>query len=433
MSNNGCWHTHRLKGIAEKLDDHRSAYERDCCRVIHSFPFRRLQGKLQIVSGNESDFHRNRLTHSIEVASIAQNILRSLRGRVNSIADTEACEFIKSQSHDIESLLFTIGLLHDIGHPPFGHSGEVALNYKMRNFGGFEGNAQTLRLITKISPLNLTKRTLLGVLKYPVKYSKFPKTENRAIEDKNNLIKQDDWLPPKCYYDEEEDIVNKVTSEFESGYDRDEFQQLNKNDKAQYKTFDCSIMDIADEISYSIHDLEDALFFKLINKEDIDTSNEIKSFMGESLVDDLFSNDHQKPKEAISQLVHKVMLEIQIKIMTNFSEPLLKYNVEFRDKTTSDFIKKLKDLVKDRMINSQHVKSIRQGGMRAIMQVFDVFVVRPKLMPKEEYQKYEIAQDEAQKMRVIADYISGMTDQFLFKMHRRLFGVNEQNTFDVIG
>src|SRR3990167_6653543 len=161
--------------------DHRDPFERDRTRVIHCAAFRRLQRKTQILGTDEGDFHRTRLTHSLEVASIGSSIVRSLR--------------INHQDNVLSSLLpnddliHVICLLHDIGHPPFGHGGEVALNYMMREQGGFEGNAQTLRLLTKIETsygeygLDLTRRALLGVLKYPVPWSSVVMTQLPEINE----------------------------------------------------------------------------------------------------------------------------------------------------------------------------------------------------------------------------------------------------------
>ncbi|RYB33883.1 dNTP triphosphohydrolase, partial [Legionella pneumophila] len=188
------WHTFRFELEIEKNLDHRTPFEKDKCKVVHSYSFRRLQGKIQIVSGKDSDFHRNRLTHSIEVASIAKSIFNNLLYRLQQDKKKNLEDkliFLNSQKNeDIDTLLDTIGLLHDIGHPPYGHGGEQALNYKMRNYGGFEGNAQTLRLINKVDSLNLTYRTLLGVLKYPATYSAlvnvktYPNLDQRISDQK---------------------------------------------------------------------------------------------------------------------------------------------------------------------------------------------------------------------------------------------------------
>jgi dGTPase len=148
----------------------RSEARRDYARVIHSPSFRRLQGKTQMLPGQESDFFRNRLTHSLEVAQIAESIAYRLNHEDNLFEiETRVCA--------------TAGLVHDLGHPPFGHNGERALDDKMREYGGFEGNAQTLRILSKLEKrgmiphrdtstsdervgLNLTYRTLASTLKY---------------------------------------------------------------------------------------------------------------------------------------------------------------------------------------------------------------------------------------------------------------------------
>ena len=136
--------THRRSGQTNQRGtmDHRDPYERDRTRVIHSPAFRRLQRKTQILGTDEGDFHRTRLTHSLEVASIGSSIVRNLR-----LNPTPA---VLANLLPQDDLINVICLLHDIGHPPFGHGGEVALNYMMRHHGGFEGNGQTLRLLTKI-------------------------------------------------------------------------------------------------------------------------------------------------------------------------------------------------------------------------------------------------------------------------------------------
>jgi len=157
--------THRRSGQSNQRGshDHRDPYERDRTRVIHCPAFRRLQRKTQILGTDEGDFHRTRLTHSLEVASIGSSLARNL--------NTNHQHSILSALLPSDDLINTICLLHDIGHPPFGHGGEVALNYKMRAHGGFEGNAQTLRLLTKVENsygaygLDLTRRALLGILK----------------------------------------------------------------------------------------------------------------------------------------------------------------------------------------------------------------------------------------------------------------------------
>ena len=163
----------------------REDYARDRARIIHSAFFRRLQGKTQVLGLGESDFYRTRLTHSLEVAQIAGGIVEDLQEKYQH---TDYAKFIPSQN-----LIETIGLAHDIGHAPFGHGGEVALNYVMRDDGGFEGNAQTMRICTQLGEyseedgLNLTRRTLLGLIKYPATYSQV--VNHTIYDEKKSALK----------------------------------------------------------------------------------------------------------------------------------------------------------------------------------------------------------------------------------------------------
>src|ERR1700743_982826 len=125
-----------------KSGDARSPGDVDYARVVHSASFRRLQGKTQILSLGDSDFYRTRLTHSLEVAQIACSVTRELR---SANEDHPAVEFLPDLS-----LIQAVGFSHDLGHPPFGHGGEVALNYCMRDSGGFEGNGHTLRILSRV-------------------------------------------------------------------------------------------------------------------------------------------------------------------------------------------------------------------------------------------------------------------------------------------
>ena len=167
------WKVRRAPAGVQRQDDQREEYERDRARVIHSSAFRRLQAKTQILGVLEGDFHRTRLTHSMEVAQIGRGLVLSLLRRYPELTD------LLPRLEQIE----TTGLAHDLGHPPFGHGGETALNYAMSKYGGFEGNAQTLRILTKLEShtpehgLDLTRRALLGILKYPAPYSKLQRTQ----------------------------------------------------------------------------------------------------------------------------------------------------------------------------------------------------------------------------------------------------------------
>ena len=160
---NSRWLQRLLGEDKQRRNDHRSPFQRDRARILHSAAFRRLQAKTQVLGVGMNDFYRTRLTHSLEVSQIGTGITAQLRRKY-----PELRYLLNSMS-----LIESICLAHDIGHPPFGHGGEVALNYMMRHHGGFEGNGQTFRILTRLEPytpswgMNLTRRTLLGVMKYP--------------------------------------------------------------------------------------------------------------------------------------------------------------------------------------------------------------------------------------------------------------------------
>lgn len=204
-------------------------FQRDYARVMYASSFRRLQGKMQLLGIKNDQFFRNRLTHSLEVAQIARSI---------------ACEVKYTAS---ESFVVEAGALaHDLGNPPFGHSGEKVLCDYFKDIGGFEGNAQTLRILRSIEKkkpefngLNLTYRTLLSIIKY---FNKFDLEKYNKGEHKQKFIYDDDY---------------NFFSEF-----------IEKN-KIDIRTLDVQIVDIADEIAYAAHDLEDGLRVKAFTIDEI--------------------------------------------------------------------------------------------------------------------------------------------------------------------
>jgi len=431
------WEARRSDNGNQRSGEYRSAFMRDECRVVHSFGFRRLQGKTQIFGPEQGDFHRTRLTHSIEVASIGKSIASHLkhlclREKNKNVRKYHEChELLGRDDNNYDYLITAIGLLHDIGHPPFGHAGEIALNYKMHKYGGFEGNAQTIRLLTALEDytenfgLDLTRRTLLGLLKYPAPYNelcaKYP-----AAPARNRDIEIDCWIPPKCYYDDENMLINGwLLKDFEKN-DKINFSNSKKNNtkdekrichkKTKYKSFDCSIMDIADDIAYSMHDMEDAIHFGLVQKDDLKDHNLSK--LGIDKSEDLFSDKHYKRKKVFSQIIHELIRRIGIEQRDNFQNPLLKYYAKL-DKDAANTVKDLKNIINEKVIKSQEVENIVFSGMMTVMQLFDAIKANPdKLLPKEYMDKFS----PQFQQRTVCDYIAGMTDEYARRMHERIYG-----------
>lgn len=247
----------RREGWTPQSEDARDDGDIDYARVIHSASFRRLQGKTQILNLGDSDFYRTRLTHSLEVAQIAGGIARQL---AKSFQDHPATPLLPDRG-----TIHSIGCTHDFGHPPFGHGGEIALNYCMRGAGGFEGNGQTLRILARLENFsagagaNLSRRTMLGVLKYPVAFGRIANPALvPALLGGPTTIKILDGRaskPPKCYLDSEQDVVDWILAPL-SVADREAFQafapQEGKHGKPLHKALDCSIMDAADDIAYGV-------------------------------------------------------------------------------------------------------------------------------------------------------------------------------------
>ncbi|KTD18433.1 anti-phage deoxyguanosine triphosphatase [Legionella jordanis] len=436
--------THRRSGQIHQrgLQDHRDPYERDRTRVIHSPAFRRLQRKTQILGTDEGDFHRTRLTHSLEVASIGRSIVRNL-------AMNHAGNGLSGLLPN-DDLISVICLLHDIGHPPFGHGGEVALNYMMRNHGGFEGNGQTLRLLTKTEDsygpygMDLTRRALLGVMKYPVNRAQVVAFQlPQASTSAHKTIRVNDWLPPKAYFESEQEEVNWILSPF-SENDKSLFQSLLKapklkeHGKAAYRSFDCSIMDAADDIAYGVHDLEDAIHLRLINREQFDGAI-FRQLLAETpltetqdrLIDSLFSPRAHQCKQAIGEMVNYFITATRITISNEeFKDPLLKYNLMLLPEASA-LLNYLKNLIYQHVIDSQEARTFEYGGQTVVLRLFEAISSNAStLLDSKNRELFQQASDEKAAYRVVCDYIANMTDEYAYRMHERLFGFNTRTIFE---
>lgn len=432
-------------------EDARDDADIDYARVIHSSSFRRLQGKTQILNLGDSDFYRTRLTHSLEVAQIAGGISRQF---AKDDPQGPASAYLPSLS-----LIQAAGATHDLGHPPFGHGGEVALNYCMRDQGGFEGNGQTLRIVSRLEKFsdgagaNLTRRTLLSLLKYPVSYTRarnpdrIPRLESAPKTIR--IIDRDASKPPKCFLDGEQDVVDWILQPL-GDKERELFTSFErvdgKHNKPQHKSFDCSIMDLADDIAFGVHDLEDALTLELIEEEEfrrIVPEERCASFLNklkekypdetgnnvyETLVDKLYRGRRLR-KRYISRMVHHLITNCRIREVEGFDEPLIRFRAYMED-GPGEFLSALKDVVRERVILAPSVQQLEFKGQRMVVAVFEAFSSEPKsFLPRDTYERWQSADD---KPRVICDHIAGMTDSFLLKTYDRLFSPRMGSVFDRI-
>jgi len=418
--------------------DQRSVFQRDKARVLHSAAFRRLQSKTQIHNNGLSDFYRTRLTHSLEVAQIGSGIIANLKQ-----IQPKFKPLLPSYN-----LIETICLSHDIGHPPFGHGGETALNYMMIKHGGFEGNAQTFRILTQLEQytehngMNLTRRSLLGILKYPLCLSELSTDYPDHTVRNFRQLKTDEWMPAKGIYDHDNTLLESVLSPLCES-DRKLFASTRTPDantkqhlKSKYKSFDCSIMEIADDIAYGVHDLEDAIAMGIINKalweeKVVHQLADIEGFCLKeqlpALTDNLFSSQHFKRKDAIGSLVNALITSITIqRVHKQFKEPLLAYNA-YLDIAMYNALEILKKFVLKYVIQSPDLQILEYRGQQIVMELFEAFESGPlRFLPERAKVLWRAhSGDVSRQQRVIADYISSLTDNHALRLHASLFSSNQ--------
>lgn len=423
----------RRSGAKSTALPYRSDFEIDKGRIIHSEAFRRLQSKTQVLQVSESDFHRNRLTHSVEVAQIGRGISKYIEHAYKE----RLAEYNLILDHD---LIEAICLAHDIGHPPFGHGGEIALNYMMDGYGGFEGNGQTLRIISRLGKysqgngMDLTRRVCLGVLKYPCRFSELWNTsKSRNKVNKFHELNQDEWKAPKCYFDDEKEVVDWILQVF-SHQDQTSFKQFREskedNHKPKYKSFDCSVMELADDIAYAVHDFEDGFELGLFNEHLINELIE-RTFSNNKFIWHLEKereyNDYEILKmKKLSSLKKMVSVWIgflisSIELIENdidFECPFLQYKAVLNPEADA-LLNDLKTIVDVNIIKSFQNQQTVKNGQIIICNLFDVFVANNQLLPENTREKFEMAE---RPYRVVSDYIAGMTDRYALKMYSKIFG-----------
>ncbi len=462
----------------DKPPDYRIQYERDYARVVHSASFRRLQAKTQVLGVGEGDFYRTRLTHSMEVSQIGVSITKKLYREAENAGETEKMEILPDPT-----LMATICLAHDLGHPPFGHGGEVALNRCMLRYGGFEGNGQTLRIVTSLERyyekggMNLTKRAVLGVIKYPAPYSKVvdwglpglggkPTTPVCEKKDEpyptdrpvSSMFIADHFKPPKCYLDEEHEefVLKWVSTGLESDWEKLSTvfptDPGKKHPKPKFMSLDASIMEMADDIAYGIHDLEDAIGLKFIDMErflvwfggiDKDSGKKRRDLLAPYLAtrdkddfldfaENLFRKGTHVRKSEISRMVgHFVERSELVKdVEPGFNHGIFRWQAvpKVEDKGA---MRVLKGVVADLMVKSTSVQQLEFKGQKIVTELFEAFATDPKrLLDPRDYGKTIQGGGDTPTPRVICDYISGMTDDYATKRYQQLFAPRVGSVFD---
>lgn len=395
-----------LRGNSIELPRKRAdgEFQRDFSRIMYASSFRRLQGKMQLLGIKPDQFFRNRLTHSLEVAQIARSIAYLL-------------EYNQEESFVVEAG----ALAHDIGNPPFGHSGERKLHELFKNAGGFEGNAQTLRILTSVEKkkkdfqgLNLTYRTMLSVVKYFHKY-----------KEGNSLIYE------KFIYDDDYNLLNKF---------------IGDND-ITVRTLDVQVVDIADEIAYAAHDLDDGLRQKCYTIDEIlhDFYNEYKDCDAfeelERIVDKCKKDSGYKESNIDSSIFSKLFRqELSSMIINTLINDLGIVEITDKDKEKrgtcydkelgfmkyGDLAHGLKKITYSCINHNDAVYTYEKKGDIILEKLVEFYRDNTSFLPPE-YRVKNFIHDkiEDEKMlqeRLICDYISGMMDSYAINQYEKITG-----------
>jgi dGTPase len=359
---------------AEPESDMRSPYQRDRDRIIHSTAFRRLKHKTQVFVYHEGDHYRTRLTHSLEVAQIARTVARAL-GLDEDLAEA-------------------VGLAHDLGHTPFGHAGEEALNAEMTPWGGFSHNDQTLRILTRLERhyaefdgLNLTWETLEGTVKHngPL--------VGRAV-------------PPSIA---EYDLRHPLNLDTQPGPE-------------------AQVAALADDIAYSNHDIDDGLRAGLFTAADLAEIPLVGPVFAEvrrrySGIDEA-RLIHEAIRRVIDRMVRDLVAETGRRLaasgarsvddLRRLPEAIAAFSPEMHEHDQA-----LKRFLFARMYRHYRVNRMSSKARRVVRELFQLFLAEPECLPAEWRAPAEAG--PADQARIIADYLAGMTDRFALDEHRRLF------------
>ncbi len=367
----------------------RSCFARDRDRIIHSAAFRRLKHKTQVFVYHEGDHYRTRLTHTIEVSQIARSIARAL--------------------HVDEDLTEALALAHDLGHTPFGHAGERALDKLMKPHGGFDHNAQSLRIVTKLERryanfdgLNLTWETLEGLVKH----------NGPLIDAEGHALGhyQEKGLPAAIIeYAEAHDLA-----------------------LAQFASVEAQIAAVSDDIAYNAHDIDDGLragLFKVIDLGDIPlVGDELAKVL--KAYPDLEHNRlvHETVRRVIAAMVADVLANTKKNIanlhpkseqdVRRLGQPVVAFSSQMRENN-----RVLQQFLSQQMYRHARVMDIMARAQRVIDDLFNAYMHDEKLLPKDWRDGTPIS-DKSHYARQVCDFMAGMTDRYALDQHKRLFDLD---------
>jgi dGTPase len=359
----------------------RTPFARDRDRIIHTQAFRRLKEKTQVFIAHEGDHFRTRLTHSLEVAQIARSLAKAL-GLDDDLAEA-------------------VALAHDLGHPPFGHAGEEALDAETALFGGFDHNVQTFRVVTELERrypdfdgLNLSWETLEGVVKH-----------NGPVADR---LGEPSW---------------RAIARFNGEYDLR---------PGTFASAEAQCAAIADDIAYNNHDVDDGLQAGLFRLEELSLVPLIGPIIRALQVERPGLDEQLVRLEGVRRMIGAMIEDVleqtvrtvasedveTVEDVRRLGRPLVAFSPEM-----AEDLARLRLFLHQRMYRHFRVNRTRSQARRILAELFRLFAAEPDVLPTEWYERAR-EKDEAGRARVVCDYIAGMTDRYAIEEHRKLFNLD---------
>ena len=372
----------RGRYFSEPPSPTRTPFQRDRDRIVHCSAFRRLKQKTQVFVAHEGDHYRTRLTHSLEVAQVARSIARTLR------LDEDLAE--------------ALALAHDLGHPPFGHAGEDQLDECMEGFDGFDHNAQTLRVVTKLETrypvfdgLNLVWETLEGLVKH------------------NGPL-----LTPDT-------TIEALPAAFR------EFAYLSDLELDQFAGPEAQVAALSDDIAYNNHDIDDGIAAGVFKIEELMELPLVGDVFRSVRIEHPVLDSKRTTLEAVRRLIglwirdvvaettrrlekHKPESAAEIRAL---DEPVVAFSEEFEHQQRA-----LRAFLFERMYKHYKVNRMRSQAKRILKDLFGIFYAEPETLPPP-WRQDAVQADQHRRARIVCDYIAGMTDTYAIDEHKRLFSL----------
>lgn len=365
----------------ERPTPYRNEFERDRDRIIHANAFKRLQYKTQVFVNHEGDHYRNRMTHSVEVSTIARSLCKAL-GLCEDLAEG-------------------VALAHDLGHTPFGHAGEEVLNQCMQDYGGFSHNAHSFKILTYLEQkyaaydgLNLTWEVLEGIVKH-----------------NGPIVKTDAYA-------------------FIYEYDNQHKLDLEKHSSAESQ-----VAAVSDDIAYICHDLEDSIKAEIVQYSDLEEITFVDKYIYEVKKTYPSISDSRLIYEVCRKLTHHLIESLLLQTRENIQKYKIKSEhdvrnlghqlIDFTPETIKE-IKLIKDFLMKRVYKHHRVTSVTLQSKVVIRDLFKLYSQNIELLPFS-WRNMIKGHNEQAKMSTIADYIAGMTDRFAIKQYQAFYNMNFAN------